>query len=99
MYHKPPGGRSAKFNYPWQGPFVVLHNPYPNTLLLRDAINSNAQPLIAHSDRLKPYYGRLPVCSPESLPILAPDQVPPVVIEVTVPSHFNDSSTEDSAAS
>ncbi|VDL95089.1 unnamed protein product [Schistocephalus solidus] len=44
---------------------------------------------------LKPYQGRLAVCTPDSLPILPADQV---AIEVTVSSPSDLSSTEDSAA-
>nr|VZI20266.1 unnamed protein product [Spirometra erinaceieuropaei] len=99
MYYNPshPRGTSAKFHYPWQGPFVVLDTPSPTTLLIRDAIYPNARPFTAHFDKLKPYRGRLPTCSPDSLPILPADQVPAVAIEVTVPPPLVDLSTEDSA--
>ncbi|BHF73105.1 hypothetical protein SprV_0401618000 [Sparganum proliferum] len=99
MYYNPshPRGTSAKFHYPWQGPFVVLDTPSPTTLLIRDAIYPNARPFTAHFDKLKPYRGRLPACSPDSLPILLADQVPPIAIEVTVSPPLVDLSTEDSA--
>nr|VZI14111.1 unnamed protein product [Spirometra erinaceieuropaei] len=86
MYYNPshPRGTSAKFHYPWQGPFVVLDTPSPTTLLIRDAIYPNARPFTAHFDKVKPYRGRLPSCTPDSLPILPADQVPPIAIEVTV---------------
>nr|VZI39678.1 unnamed protein product [Spirometra erinaceieuropaei] len=70
MYYNPahPRGTSAKFHYPWQGPFVVLDTPSPTTLLIRDAIYPNARPFTAHFDKLKPYRGRLPTCSPTLYP-------------------------------
>ncbi|BHF75681.1 hypothetical protein SprV_0501877700 [Sparganum proliferum] len=99
MYYNPSHlrGTSAKFHYLWQGHFVVLDTPSPTTLLIRDAIYPNARPFTAHFDKLKPYRGRLPACSPDSLPILPADQVPPIAIEVTVPPPLVDLSTEDSA--
>nr|VZI36546.1 unnamed protein product [Spirometra erinaceieuropaei] len=90
-------GTSNKFHYPWQGPFVVLDTPSPTTLLIRDAIYPNARPFTTHFDEIKPYRGRLPTCSPDTLPILPADQVPPVAIEVNVASPLVDLSTEDSA--
>ncbi|BHF79902.1 hypothetical protein SprV_0702302600 [Sparganum proliferum] len=62
-----------------------LRHPSPTTLLIRDAIYPNARPFTAHFDKFKPHRGRLPICSPNSLPIRPADQVPPVAIEVTVP--------------
>ncbi|BHF68754.1 hypothetical protein SprV_0301179500 [Sparganum proliferum] len=57
----------------------------------------NACSFTAHFDTLKPSRGRLPTCSPDSLPILSADQVPLVAIEVTVPSTHVNLSTADSA--
>ncbi|BHF70486.1 hypothetical protein SprV_0301353700 [Sparganum proliferum] len=92
MYYNPSHARgtSAKFHYPWQGPFLVLDTPSLTTLLIRDAIYPNARPFTAHFDKLKPYRGRLPTCYSDSLPILPADQVPPVAIEVTVSSPLVD---------
>nr|VZI01772.1 unnamed protein product [Spirometra erinaceieuropaei] len=66
-------------------PFVVLDIPSPTTLLVRDAIFPNARPFTARFDKLKPHRDRLPICSPDSLPILPADHVPPIAIKVTVP--------------
>ncbi|BHF83407.1 hypothetical protein SprV_0902654900 [Sparganum proliferum] len=103
----PPRGISAKLHYPWQGPFVILDVLSPSNYLLRDASQPQSPTFTANFNKLKPYRGRLPLCTSETLPILPDDQVPPVAIEVTVPSTVettiaspvDHSSTEDSAAS
>ncbi|BHF64893.1 hypothetical protein SprV_0200790100 [Sparganum proliferum] len=77
---------------------VIIGTPSHTTLPIRDSIYPNASPFTATSDKLKPYRGRLPVCSHDYLPILPADQVPPVAIEVTVPSPSVDLSIEDSAS-
>nr|VZI32640.1 unnamed protein product [Spirometra erinaceieuropaei] len=101
MHHNPipPRGVSAKFHYPWQGPFVILDAPSPTTNLLRDASQPHAPPFTTNFNKLKPYHGRLPTCTPDSLPIIPYDQVPPAAVEVTIPSPIIPNSTEDSAAS
>nr|VZI32405.1 unnamed protein product [Spirometra erinaceieuropaei] len=101
MHHNPipPRGVSAKFHYPWQGPFVILDAPSPTTYLLRDASQPHAPPFTTNFNKLKPYRGRLPTCTPDSLPIIPYDQVPPAAVEVTIPSPIIPNSNEDSAAS
>nr|VZI14737.1 unnamed protein product [Spirometra erinaceieuropaei] len=109
MHHNPvpPRGISAKLHYPWQGPFVIIDVLSPSNYLLRDASQPHSPTFTANFNKLKPYRGRLPLCTSDSLPILPDDQVPPVAIEVTVPSAIettipsprDHSSTEDSAAS
>ncbi|BHF71089.1 hypothetical protein SprV_0401414300 [Sparganum proliferum] len=100
LHHNPipPRGVSTKFHYPWQGPFVVLDTPSPTTYLIRDASQPHAPPFTTNFNKLKPYRGRLPICTPDSLPIIPYDQVPPAAVEVTIPSPIIPSSTEDSAA-
>nr|VZI34399.1 unnamed protein product [Spirometra erinaceieuropaei] len=101
MHHNPipPRGVSAKFHYPWQGPFVILDTPSPTTYLLRDASQPHAPCFTTNFNKLKPYRDRLPICTPISLPIIPYDQVPPAAVEVTIPSPIIPNSTEDSAAS
>ncbi|BHF70427.1 hypothetical protein SprV_0301347700 [Sparganum proliferum] len=84
---------------PISGPFVILDTPSPTTYLLRDASQPHAPPFTTNFNKLKPYPGRLPICTPDSLPIIPYDQVPPAAVEVTIPSPIIPNSTEDSAAS
>ncbi|BHF58302.1 hypothetical protein SprV_0100125400 [Sparganum proliferum] len=95
----PPRGVSTKFLYPWQGPFFVLDTPTHTTYLLRDASQPHAPPFTTNFNKIKPYRGRLPICTPDSLPIISYDQVPPAADEATISSPIIHSSTEDSAAS
>ncbi|BHF80511.1 hypothetical protein SprV_0702363900 [Sparganum proliferum] len=94
----PPRGTSAKLHHPWQGPFTILDVLAPTTFLLRDAVHPDYPSFTTHFSKLKPYRGRLPICTPGSLPVIPLDLVPPVAIEVTVPSPIDCTSTEDSAA-
>ncbi|VDM06262.1 unnamed protein product [Schistocephalus solidus] len=84
-YPIPPHGTSAKLYHLWREPFAVLDVLPPTSFLLRDAIRAESLPFTAHFFKLKPYRGRLPTCTADSLPILPADQVPPVAIEVTIP--------------
>ncbi|VDM03879.1 unnamed protein product [Schistocephalus solidus] len=95
----PPRGTSAKLHHPWRGPFAVLDGLAPTSFLLHDAIRAESPPFTAHFSKLKPYRGRLPDCTADSLPILPADQVPPVAIEVTIRNILRSPSTEDNAAS
>ncbi|BHF75619.1 hypothetical protein SprV_0501871500 [Sparganum proliferum] len=101
MHHNPilPRGVSAKFYYPWQGPFVVLNTPSPTTYLLRDAYQPHAPPFTTNYNKIKPYHGRLPICTPKSQPTIPYGQVSPAAVEVNIPSPIIPSRTEDSAAS
>nr|VZI29367.1 unnamed protein product [Spirometra erinaceieuropaei] len=108
MHYNPvPRGISANLHNPWQGPLVILDVLSPSNYLLRDASQPHSPTSTANFNTLKPYRGRLPLCTLDSLPILPDDQVPLVAIEVTVPSTVettipspvDHSSTEDSAAS
>ncbi|VDL85374.1 unnamed protein product [Schistocephalus solidus] len=88
-------GQAVTFAYQ-----LTSATPYGHqTVLLRDAIRAESPPFTAYFSKLKPYRGRLPVCTADSLPILPANQVPPVAIKVTVPHNVDPPSTEDSAAS
>uniref|UniRef100_A0A0X3NU41 Integrase catalytic domain-containing protein n=1 Tax=Schistocephalus solidus TaxID=70667 RepID=A0A0X3NU41_SCHSO len=93
----PPRGTTSKFHHPWRGPFVILDTFPPTNLRLRDAVQPQATPFTAHFSKLKPYRGRLPTCSFDTLPILPSDQVPLVAVEVVIPAPSAGVSTEDSA--
>nr|VZI47496.1 unnamed protein product [Spirometra erinaceieuropaei] len=93
----PPHGTSAKLHRPWQGPFTVLDVLVPTTSLLRDAVHPDSPSFTAHFSKLKPYRGRLPICTPDSLSVIPLDLVSPVTIEVSIPSPIDCTSTEDSA--
>ncbi|BHF83720.1 hypothetical protein SprV_0902686500 [Sparganum proliferum] len=94
----PPRGTSAKLHHPWQGPFTTLDLFAPTTFLLCDAVHPDSPSFTAHFSKPKPYRGSLPICSPDSLPVIPLDLVPPAAIEVSVPSPIDCTSTEDSAA-
>uniref|UniRef100_A0A0V0J4Q4 Gag-Pol polyprotein n=1 Tax=Schistocephalus solidus TaxID=70667 RepID=A0A0V0J4Q4_SCHSO len=67
-YPIPPRGTSAKLHHPWRGPFAVLDVLAPTSFLLRNAIRAESPPFTAHFSKLKPYRGRLPDCTADSLP-------------------------------
>ncbi|VDN49899.1 unnamed protein product, partial [Dibothriocephalus latus] len=67
----------------------------PTNLLLLDALNSSHPPFTAHFDKLKPYRSRIPLCSFDSLPILPPNQIPPIASEFTVSSPRVDIDADD----
>ncbi|BHF66763.1 hypothetical protein SprV_0200978500 [Sparganum proliferum] len=72
----PPHGTSAKLHHPWQGPFTILDVLAPTTFLLRDTVHPDSSSFTAHFSKLKPYRGRLPICTPDSLPVIPLDLVP-----------------------
>ncbi|VDL87805.1 unnamed protein product [Schistocephalus solidus] len=94
-----------------QWPYLIVQN---DIMFLRDPSSHHLRPVVpgcliepvlndlhtqlAHFSKLKPYRGRLPVCTADSLPILPAGQVLPVAIEVTIPYTSDPPSTEDSAA-
>ncbi|BHF78292.1 hypothetical protein SprV_0602140500 [Sparganum proliferum] len=94
----PPRGTSAKLHHPREGPFTILVVVVaPTTFLLHDDVHTDSPSFTAHFSKLKPYRGRLPICTPDSLPVIPIDLVPPVAIEVSVPCPIDCTSTEDSA--
>nr|VZI11331.1 unnamed protein product [Spirometra erinaceieuropaei] len=82
----PPVGTSSKFFHPWEGPFVVLDFFPPSTYTIRDAQSTGGPDLTVHYDKLKPYRGRLPNATADTLPILPPHLVPQPSDEVEITS-------------
>ncbi|BHF63636.1 hypothetical protein SprV_0200663000 [Sparganum proliferum] len=88
------------------GHFVVIDTLFPTIYLLWDSSQPRAPAFTTNFSKIKPYRGRLPLCTSDSLPILPNDQIPPAAVEVTVPSiteasipsPVDHSGTEDSAA-
>ncbi|BHF70808.1 N(G),N(G)-dimethylarginine dimethylaminohydrolase 1 [Sparganum proliferum] len=66
----PPVGTSSKFFHPWEGPFVVIDFLPPSTYTIRDSQSTGGPVLTVHYDKLKPYRGRLPNATADSLFIL-----------------------------
>ncbi|VDM05401.1 unnamed protein product [Schistocephalus solidus] len=81
------------------GDLVIHFYPIPPHASSYVTPSAPNHPFTAHFSKLKPYRGRLPICTTDSLPILPADQVPPVAIEETVPHTLDPPSTEDSTAS
>ncbi|BHF74707.1 hypothetical protein SprV_0501779500 [Sparganum proliferum] len=63
----PPVGTSSKFFHPWEGPFVVIDFLPPSTYTIRDAQSTGGPVLTVHYDKLKPYRGRLPNATADSI--------------------------------
>ncbi|BHF62433.1 hypothetical protein SprV_0200541500 [Sparganum proliferum] len=82
----PPVGTSSKFFHPWEGPFVVIDFFPPSTYTIRDAQAAGGPVLTVHYDKLKPYRGRLPNATADTLPILPPHLVPQPSDEVEITS-------------
>ncbi|BHF70756.1 N(G),N(G)-dimethylarginine dimethylaminohydrolase 1 [Sparganum proliferum] len=66
----PPVGTSSIFFHPWEGPFVVIDFLPPSTYTIRDSQSTGGPVLAVHYDKLKPYRGRLPNATADSLFIL-----------------------------
>ncbi|BHF58009.1 hypothetical protein SprV_0100095800 [Sparganum proliferum] len=79
-------GTSSKFFHPWEGPFVVIDFFPPSTYTIRDAQSAGGPVLTVHYGKLKPYRGRLPNATADTLPILPPHLVPQPSDEVGITS-------------
>ncbi|KAL7057821.1 hypothetical protein AAHC03_016455 [Spirometra sp. Aus1] len=57
---RPPLGAAAKFHRPWQGPYIIVYQPFHDTFVLRDPQRPFADVLTVHYNQIKP----APDCGP-----------------------------------
>ncbi|BHF60987.1 hypothetical protein SprV_0100395700 [Sparganum proliferum] len=57
---RPPLGAAAKYHRPWQDPYIIVYQPFPDTFVLRDPQRPFADVLTVHYNQIKP----APDCGP-----------------------------------
>ncbi|BHF81948.1 NPC intracellular cholesterol transporter 1 [Sparganum proliferum] len=80
---RPPLGAAAKFHRPWQDPYIIVYQPFPDTFVLRDPQRPFADVLTVHYNQIKP----APDCGPppDSPLFLVPSgSLPPVAQTVEI---------------
>ncbi|BHF62235.1 hypothetical protein SprV_0200521600 [Sparganum proliferum] len=76
---RPPLGAAAKFHRPWQGPYIIVCQPFPDTFVLRDPQRPFADVLTVHYNQIKP----APDCGPppdSPLSLVPSGSLPPTLL-------------------
>ncbi|BHF80751.1 hypothetical protein SprV_0702387900 [Sparganum proliferum] len=57
---RPPLGAAEKFHQPWQGPYIIVYQPFPDTFVLRDPQRRFADVITFHYNQIR----SAPDCGP-----------------------------------
>ncbi|BHF73948.1 hypothetical protein SprV_0401703200 [Sparganum proliferum] len=82
---RPPLGTAAKFHRPWQGPYIIVYQPFPDTFVLRDPQRPFTDVLAVHYNQIKP----APDCGPppnSPLSFVPSGSLPPEAQTVEIPA-------------